>query len=868
MTNSQKIRVDQDLTILEWSSLVEHFWPLRKGMSLFELFCGEICSAYQTHINSGNSSPYSFDRKNVFELEEELIALENGDYEIHLNLPASVYSSISPNRIKFFKELPLGASVQDRKGDILFANNTAEAIYGRRSELVIGSNSSDSSWRIQNEKREDIPFEALPALRCIMENRPLEKEIIAIYNPARKDRVWLQVSCVPVCFKGVLQAHASQSLFPEISERIELSHKNQRFLAEEDFIIKLSNGLLQNRKADFAFQQQLIINKVGEHCEADAAFIIDIQNLQKEKPGISSWFKNDSLVAHKEAILNSFIFSEGRLKTNWFEKNNYKIDRISLLEEKDLHLLELSKNNIESLLYFPVIMGEEVVAFIMLHRKINGRSFKDNDKYLLNRVTELLLSLCAQNIASKRLKESKARLDRLASNISDVVWLVDLNLEAKYVSSSTNDVLGLDHSEFLKGKKGLALQEELKPALAKFIKKLVLKKPSDKLSLALQSGFEKEGQKLLLSHKVRGDYDENERLNGLIICSSDETELHQSFLHLQESENKYRSLFENSPLGLLLFHPIKGILECNKSAASALKYTIDELKRLSIEELSPEFQPNGLKSADLILEHKKLVAQGEKLHFEWVHLDSKGKPVTMDVHLSTIGTKKENLTLASWHDISQVRQNEDQLFRLNTAVENSPVSMVITNLNAEIEYVNPAVLKTTGYSKEELLGKNPRVLQSGKTPQKSYQEMWGSLTQNKEWRGVFHNKRKNGEMYWERVHISPVLNSRGELTHYLAVKEDITLIKQYLEAIEKQNDLLKEIAWTESHVLRAPLARLLGLLQLYREGGFDENMSPERVLQLMEESALEMDGIIENINTQTYQLRHIQNLLQQNPLNF
>ncbi len=689
MIHSQKIRIDSDLTILEWSSLVEHFWPLRKGMSLFELFCEEICKAYQTHIKNLSSSPYSFATPNIFELEEELVALENGAYEIHLDLPSSVYSSISPNRIKFFKELPLGASVQDRKGDILFANNAAQAAYGRGSEVVIGPNISDSSWRIQNEKREDIPFETLPALKCIIENRPLEKEIIAIYNPARKDRVWLQVSCVPVCFTGVLQAHASQTLFSEISERIELSHKNQRFLAEEDFIIKLSNELLENPKASFAFQQQGIINKLGEHCETDAAFIIDIQNLQKGRPEISSWFKNDSLVANKEAILNSFIFSDGRIKTNWLEKEYYKVDRISLLTEKDAHLLELSKNNIESLLYFPVIMGKEVVAFIMLHRKINGRSFKDNDKYLLNRVTELLLSLCAQNIASNRLKESKARLNRLASSISDVVWLVDLNLEAKYVSSSTKEVLGLSHSEFLTGKKGLALQEELKPALAKFIKKLVLKKSTNKLSLALQSPFLKDGKNLLLSHKIKGDYDELGKLNGLIICSSDETELHQTFLLLQEREDKYRSLFENSPLGLLLFHRTKGILECNKSATIALKYTMDELKSLSIEELSPEYQPNGLRSADLIKEHLKAVGEGQKINFEWVHLDSTGKGVTMHVHLSHIGTHKEDLVLASWQDISEQRQNEDRLFRLNTAVENSPVSMVITNLDAEIDMLIP-----------------------------------------------------------------------------------------------------------------------------------------------------------------------------------
>ena len=87
MTNSQKIRIDSDLTILEWDSLVDHFWPLKKGMSLFELFCEEICTGYQTHINSGNSSPHSFSTTNIFELAEELVALENGDYEIYSQKP-------------------------------------------------------------------------------------------------------------------------------------------------------------------------------------------------------------------------------------------------------------------------------------------------------------------------------------------------------------------------------------------------------------------------------------------------------------------------------------------------------------------------------------------------------------------------------------------------------------------------------------------------------------------------------------------------------------------------------------------------------------------------------------------------------------
>ena len=119
-------------------------------------------------------------------------------------------------------------------------------------------------------------------------------------------------------------------------------------------------------------------------------------------------------------------------------------------------------------------------------------------------------------------------------------------------------------------------------------------------------------------------------------------------------------------------------------------------------------------------------------------------------------------------------QNENLLRKLSQAVEQSPNSIVITDLDANIEYANANFVKATGYSLAEVIGKNPRILHSRKTPKAVYQDMWAHLTTGKTWQGEFTNRRKDGTEYIESVLISPVRMADGEVTNYLAIKEDIT----------------------------------------------------------------------------------------------
>lgn len=107
-------------------------------------------------------------------------------------------------------------------------------------------------------------------------------------------------------------------------------------------------------------------------------------------------------------------------------------------------------------------------------------------------------------------------------------------------------------------------------------------------------------------------------------------------------------------------------------------------------------------------------------------------------------------------------------------IENSPVSIVVTDVSGCIEYVNPKFCRLTGYRAEEVLGRNPRILKSGQSSEEDYRQLWQVISGGNEWHGEFVNRKKNGELYYESAIITPVMNEVGKITHYLGIKEDIT----------------------------------------------------------------------------------------------
>ncbi len=150
---------------------------------------------------------------------------------------------------------------------------------------------------------------------------------------------------------------------------------------------------------------------------------------------------------------------------------------------------------------------------------------------------------------------------------------------------------------------------------------------------------------------------------------------------------------------------------------------------------------------------------------------------------------------------TQRMRAEDQLRKLTRAIEQSPNSIVITDLAGTIEYVNPRFSSVTGYSFEEVIGKNPRILKTSEASPETYQRMWEALSAGREWRGEFVNQKKDGTRYFESAIISPVIDANGATTHYLAIKEDVTKRKQSDEALRLSEERHRLIASFASDVI-------------------------------------------------------------------
>ncbi len=148
-------------------------------------------------------------------------------------------------------------------------------------------------------------------------------------------------------------------------------------------------------------------------------------------------------------------------------------------------------------------------------------------------------------------------------------------------------------------------------------------------------------------------------------------------------------------------------------------------------------------------------------------------------------------------DITERKLAENQLAQLSRAVEQSPVSIVIAGIDGRIEYVNPKFTALNGYSLDEVRGQTPSILKSGKTPPETYTELWQTILAGEEWHGVFLNRKRSGELYWENIVISPITDSQGTITHFVAVGEDISARKEAEEKIHELNIELEQLAITD-----------------------------------------------------------------------
>ncbi len=174
-------------------------------------------------------------------------------------------------------------------------------------------------------------------------------------------------------------------------------------------------------------------------------------------------------------------------------------------------------------------------------------------------------------------------------------------------------------------------------------------------------------------------------------------------------------------------------------------------------------------------------------------------------------------------DVTEQRKTEEQLRKLSRAVEQSPNPVIITSARGIIEYVNPKFTEVTGYTSKEAIGQNPRLLKSGETNSTTYNKLWETISSGNEWRGIFHNRKKNGELYWDYTAISSIRDSQNKITHFLAVKEDVSERRRLKQEVKERKQELNQaktlaamgrMASMIAHDLRNPLSSVKMTLQI------------------------------------------------------
>jgi two-component system sensor histidine kinase/response regulator len=240
-------------------------------------------------------------------------------------------------------------------------------------------------------------------------------------------------------------------------------------------------------------------------------------------------------------------------------------------------------------------------------------------------------------------------------------------------------------------------------------------------------------------------------------------------------------------------------IEVNQASCRLLGYSREERLAQTVPDIQTAMTPDELAAVT-----RDIVAEGSA-SFETRHRRKDGSLIDAHVVVRTLRQRNRVYLLALWHDITAEKAAQAEIRKLSLVIEQSPSSIIITDLDARIEYVNDAFTLNTGYAREEVLGRNPRLLKSGKTPAATYQSLWQTLTSGATWKGELINQSRDGRQQIEAAIIVPLRQPEGRISHYVAIKEDITEKTAIADELERHREHLEQLVASRTAALNTAM---------------------------------------------------------------
>ncbi len=262
---------------------------------------------------------------------------------------------------------------------------------------------------------------------------------------------------------------------------------------------------------------------------------------------------------------------------------------------------------------------------------------------------------------------------------------------------------------------------------------------------------------------------------------------------MHASEDRYRSFSMSSTNAMLVAVDSDGIvLSWNPAAVRIFGYSEAEILGEQLTCIIPKrFRPSHKEGFQRAVTTNEYRIIGKSV--EIMGLKKSGEEFPIELSLGTWNKGRKKYFSAVIHDITERKQAEKELQKLSNAVEHSSSAVIITDIEGNIEYVNSKFIEVTGYHRDEVIGKNPRILKYDKTPDAFFVDMWNTITSGNEWKGEFYNKKKDDSLYWGSATISGVKDLKGDITNYICIQDDVTERKQAEEALRKSETKLASI---------------------------------------------------------------------------